>query len=62
MGEEQVQSLLGKFDIGSGKVVVEPITSINDSIIKKYASQIKPYVAFKKGGGNCTISCNENKS
>ena len=45
-------NLLGKFDIGSGKVVVEPITSINDSIIKKYASQIKPYVAFKKGGGN----------
>ena len=45
-------NLLGKFDVGSGAVVVEPITSINDPIIKKYASQIKPYVAFKKGGGN----------
>ena len=45
-------NLLGKFDVSSGAVVVEPITSINDSIIKKYASSVKPYVAFKKGGGN----------
>ena len=45
-------NLLGKFDVKNGAVVVEPITSINDGIIKKYASQIKPYVAFKKGGGN----------
>ncbi len=45
-------NLLGKFDISSKKVEVEPITSINDKIIKKYASQINPYIAFKKGGGN----------
>ena len=45
-------NLLGKFDVGSGAVVVEPITSISDPIIKKYASSVKPYVAFKKGGGN----------
>ena len=35
-------NLLGKFDVSSGAVVVEPITSINDSIIKKYASTVKP--------------------
>tara|TARA_Y100000593_G_scaffold12786_2_gene23728 strand:+ start:17646 stop:19124 length:1479 start_codon:yes stop_codon:yes gene_type:complete len=45
-------NLLGKFDAKTGAVVIEPITSINDSIIKKYASSVKPYVAFKKGGGN----------
>jgi hypothetical protein len=45
-------NLLGKFDVKTSAVVVEPITSINDTIIKKYASQIKPYVAFKKGGGD----------
>ena len=45
-------NLLGKFDINTKKVEVEPITSINDKIIKKYASQINPYIAFKKGGGN----------
>ena len=45
-------NLLGKFDVSSGAVVVEPITSISDPIIKKYASSVKPYVAFKKGGGN----------
>lgn len=45
-------NLLGKFDIGSQKVVVEPITSINDKIIKDYASKINPYIAFKKGGGD----------
>ena len=45
-------NLLGKFDIGSQKVVVEPITSINDKIIKDYASKISPYIAFKKGGGD----------
>jgi hypothetical protein len=45
-------NLLGKFSISDMSVQVEPITSINDSIIKKYASSVRPYVAFKKGGGN----------
>jgi len=44
-------NLLGKFEV-SGKVDLEPIGSIHDPIIKKYASTVKPYVAFKKGGGN----------
>ena len=44
-------NLLGKFEV-SGNVVLEPISSIHDPIIKKYSSTVKPYVAFKKGGGN----------
>lgn len=44
-------NLLGKFD-PAGPVVLEPIETINDPIIIKYASSVKPYVAFKKGGGN----------
>ena len=43
-------NLLGKFEIG-GKVVLEPINNIHDPIIKKYATTVKPYVAFKSGGG-----------
>jgi len=43
-------NLLAKFD-PSGKVEIEPIQSIHDPIIVKYASTVRPYVAFKKGGG-----------
>ena len=43
-------NILGKFD-PSGDVTLEPINSIHDPIIKKYASTVRPYVAFKKGGG-----------
>jgi hypothetical protein len=43
-------NLLGKFD-PSGSVVLEPINSIHDPIIVKYSQSVKPYVAFKKGGG-----------
>ena len=45
-------NLLGKFDAKSGKVVVEPITKISDPIIQQYSSKVRPYIAFKKGGGN----------
>ena len=43
---------LAKFDPGSGKVEVKEIFSIKSPIIKDYAKRAKPYVAFKKGGGN----------
>lgn len=43
-------NLLGKFE-PTGEVVLEPISSINDPIIVKYAASVKPYVAFKKGSG-----------
>jgi hypothetical protein len=43
-------NLLGKFD-PTGKVVLEPINTIHDPIIVKYSQSVKPYVAFKKGGG-----------
>ena len=44
-------NLLGKFEV-SGKVTIEKIDSIKSPIIIDYASKVKPYVAFKKGGGN----------
>lgn len=44
-------NLLGKFD-PAGPVVLEPIETIHDPIIVKYAATVRPYVAFKKGGGN----------
>ena len=44
-------NLLGKFD-PAGPVVLEPIETIHDPIIIKYAASVKPYVAFKKGSGN----------
>tara|TARA_B110000503_G_scaffold7643_1_gene10391 strand:- start:227 stop:1684 length:1458 start_codon:yes stop_codon:yes gene_type:complete len=43
-------NMLGKFEIG-GKVVLEPINSINDPIIQKYAQTVKPAITFKAGGG-----------
>ena len=43
-------NILGKFEV-NGNVVLEPINNIHDPIIKKYAATVKPYVAFKKGGG-----------
>ena len=43
-------NMLGKFEI-SGKVVLEPINSINDPIIQKYAQTVKPAITFKSGGG-----------
>ena len=43
-------NMLGKFEIG-GKVVLEPINSINDPIIQKYAKTVKPGITFKSGGG-----------
>ena len=48
-------NLLGKFD-PSGSVVIEPIRSVNDPIISKYAKNVKPYVAFKKGGASPAYS------
>jgi hypothetical protein len=43
-------NMLGKFEL-SGKVVLEPINSINDPIIQKYAKIVKPAITFKSGGG-----------
>jgi|TARA_B110000503_G_C7117245_1_gene400944 hypothetical protein len=43
-------NMLGKFD-PSGAVQVEPINSIKDPIIVKYAQTVRPYVSFKSGGG-----------
>jgi hypothetical protein len=48
-------NLLGKFD-PSGPVTLEPINSISDPIITKYAKNVKPYVAFKKGGASPAYS------
>jgi len=43
-------NLLGKFSL-TGAVEVEPINNIKDPIIIKYAKTVRPYVAFKSGGG-----------
>jgi hypothetical protein len=43
-------NMLGKIEL-SGKVVLEPINSINDPIIQKYAKIVKPAITFKSGGG-----------
>ena len=43
-------NLLGKFS-PTGEVQVEPINSIKDPIIVKYSQTVRPYVAFKSGGG-----------
>ena len=48
-------NLLGKFD-PRGAVVLEPINSISDPIIVKYSKNVKPYVAFKKGGASPAYS------
>lgn len=44
-------NLLGKFS-PTGKVEIEKIDSINAPLISKYAKNVKPYVAFKKGSAN----------
>ena len=43
-------NLLGKFTL-TGDIEVQPINSIKDSIIVKYAQTVKPVVSFKSGGG-----------
>tara|TARA_B100001057_G_scaffold495192_1_gene593603 strand:+ start:9133 stop:10560 length:1428 start_codon:yes stop_codon:yes gene_type:complete len=43
-------NLLGKFTL-TGDIEVQPINSIKDSIIIKYAQTVKPVVSFKSGGG-----------
>ena len=43
-GSKAAANMLGKFEIG-GKVVLEPINSINDPIIQKYAQTVKPVVS-----------------
>ena len=43
-------NLLGKFSL-SGTIEVQPINSIKDPIIVKYAQTVKPVVSFKSGGG-----------
>ena len=45
-------NLLAKFEPGKGKVEVAKIDSIKSPLIIQYASKAKPYVSFKKGGGN----------
>ena len=44
-------NLLGKFDISSFRVDVEPLKDINSPIVQKYASSVSCFCAFKKGGG-----------
>ena len=44
-------NLLGKFS-PSGKVDIQSIESINSPLISKYAKNVTPYVAFKKGRAN----------
>ena len=43
-------NLLGKFTL-TGDIEVQPINSIKDPIIVKYAQTVKPVVSFKSGGG-----------
>jgi len=45
-------NLMGMFDVGSSKVKVAPVRSINDSIVVQYSNKIKPFVAFKKGSAS----------
>lgn len=45
-------NLMGIFDVGSSKVKVSPVRSINDSIVVQYSNKIKPFVAFKKGAAS----------
>ena len=43
---------LAKFEPAKGKVQVEDISRVDSPLIKEYATKARPYVAFKKGGGN----------
>ena len=45
-------NLMGMFDVGSSKVKVAPVRSINDAIVVQYSNKIKPFVAFKKGSAS----------
>ena len=49
-GSPAAANLLGKFNL-TGGIEVEPINSIKDPIIIKYAQTVKPVVSFKSGGG-----------
>ena len=43
-------NLLGKFSV-TGEIELQPINSIKDPIIIKYAQTVRPVVSFKSGGG-----------
>lgn len=49
-GSKAAANLLGKFSL-TGTIEVQPINSIKDPIIIKYAQTVKPVVSFKSGGG-----------
>jgi hypothetical protein len=49
-GSPAAANLLGKFTL-TGDIEVQPINSIKDPIIVKYAQTVKPVVSFKSGGG-----------
>tara|TARA_Y100000389_G_C17394578_1_gene481815 strand:- start:642 stop:1358 length:717 start_codon:yes stop_codon:yes gene_type:complete len=49
-GSPAAANLLGKFNL-TGGIEVQPINSIKDPIIVKYAQTVKPVVSFKSGGG-----------
>ena len=49
-GSPAAANLLGKFNL-TGGIEVQPINSIKDPIIIKYAQTVKPVVSFKSGGG-----------
>ena len=49
-------NVLVKFTPGKGTVEVDPISSITDPLIVSYATKVKPYVAFKKGGASPAYS------
>lgn len=49
--QKAAANYIAKFAL-DGKVEYYDIKSMNSDIIKKYADSLKPYVSFKKGGGN----------
>ena len=46
---------IAKFDL-SGNIEYHDVKSPNSKIIKTYSDKLKPYVSFKKGGGNSPYS------
>jgi hypothetical protein len=49
--DKSAANKIAKFDL-SGNIEYHDIKSPNSKIIKKYSDKLKPYVSFKKGGGN----------
>ncbi len=49
--DKSAANKIAKFDL-SGNIEYHDVKSPNSKIIKTYSDKLKPYVSFKKGGGN----------